>query len=159
MEYLPPKILNPDRSGRPCQVAGRNDPSGSERPDGVLYTKKMPISKNQFGHLFNSYTKAFNKKYNRTGSLFESPFRRKEITNENYFKYLIYYIHHNPVHHNFVDDMIEYPWSSYLTILSPKKTRLKRQEVIEWFDDLDNFKYFHKQQHELNNLKGILIDD
>ena len=159
MKYLPPKILNPDRSERPCQVAGRNDPSGSERPDGVLYTKKMPLPERQFGHLCNAYTKAFNKKYKRTGSLFESPFRRKEITNENYFKYLIYYIHHNPVHHGFTEDMIEYPWSSYLTILSPKKTQLKRQEIIEWFDDKENFKYFHKQQHELDNIKDLLIDD
>jgi REP element-mobilizing transposase RayT len=33
----------------------------------------------QFSNLFNSYTKAINKKYNRKGSLFTPRFKRKEI--------------------------------------------------------------------------------
>ena len=61
-----------------------------ENPNGGLKIRKYKPS-SQFSHLFNSYTQAFNKKYNRTGSLFESPFHRKEIMNDNYFKHLIYY--------------------------------------------------------------------
>ena len=71
---------------------------------------------------------------------------------------MVYYIHHNPVHHGIVEDMSEYPWSSYLTILSTETTHLKRKEVIEWFDDLDNLIFFHRQQHELDNIKDMLID-
>jgi len=33
----------------------------------------------QISNMLNAYTKAFNKKYNRTGSLFEHPFHKKEI--------------------------------------------------------------------------------
>ncbi|MCG2769658.1 MAG: hypothetical protein L6435_14965 [Anaerolineae bacterium] len=33
----------------------------------------------QFSRLFNSYAKAFNKMYDRTGSLFEHPFHRIEV--------------------------------------------------------------------------------
>ena len=125
--------------------------------DGGFEKKKYKPS-NQLSHLFNAYTNAFNKKYERTGALFEKPFRRINIDSIKYLNYLIYYIHHNPVHHGFVDDMIEYPWSSYLTILSPNKTHLKRKEVIEWFDDTGNYKYFHNQQHDLDNVKELLID-
>ena len=55
----------------------------------------------QFSNLFNAYTKAFNKRYNRTGTLFERPFKRILIENESYLKYLVYYIHHNPVKHGY----------------------------------------------------------
>ncbi len=38
----------------------------------------------QFSNLFNAYSKAFNKKYQRTGSLFEHGFRRKLVENDVY---------------------------------------------------------------------------
>ena len=110
----------------------------------------------QFSNLFNAYTKAFNKRYNRSGTLFERPFKRILIENESYLKYLVYYIHHNPVKHGFVEDMIEYVWSSYLTVSSPKNTKLSRQEVIRWFDDLENLKYFHMQSHDLDKIKDLI---
>jgi len=40
----------------------------------------------QFSNLFNAYTKAFNKRYTRTGTLFERPFKRILIENESYLK-------------------------------------------------------------------------
>ncbi|HSY61275.1 MAG TPA: hypothetical protein VK796_05330, partial [Cytophaga sp.] len=55
----------------------------------------------QFSNLFNAYTKAFNKMYNRKGSLFIPNFKRKEINNETYMTQLMAYIHNNPVHHGF----------------------------------------------------------
>ena len=76
--------------------------------------------------------------------MFERPFRRKLINNESYFQNLIAYIHNNPVHHKICDHPIEYPWTSYLTCLSDKPTKLKRNEVIEMFNDVDNFKYVHQ---------------
>lgn len=96
-----------------------------------------------FSNLFNAYTKAFNKKYNRHGALFERPFKRKLIDNDNYFQNGIAYIHNNPVHHNICEHPINYPWSSYTTCLSDKPTKLKRKEVIELFNDIENFKYVH----------------
>lgn len=52
----------------------------------------------QFSNLFNAYTKAFNKKYDRTGSLFEHTFRRKLIDSVDYLRQVILYIHNNPIH-------------------------------------------------------------
>jgi len=59
----------------------------------------------QFSNLFNSYTKAFNKQQNRKGSLFIPRYKRKQIDSNEYFKQLIHYVHFNPVHHGFVEDL------------------------------------------------------
>ena len=42
-----------------------------------------------------SYAMYFNKKYKRTGSLFEGKFKAKHVDKENYFNYLFAYIHLN----------------------------------------------------------------
>ena len=47
--------------------------------------------------LATAYSMYFNKKYTRTGGLFERPFRAKHIDNDRYLKYLFAYIHLNPV--------------------------------------------------------------
>ena len=106
-----------------------------------------------FSNLFNSYTKAFNKSFNRHGPLFERPFRRKIVDNDSYFQNLIVYIHNNPVNHNICEHPIEYPWSSYLTCVSDKQTKLKRTAVIEIFEDIANFKYVHEiKDYNLNEV-------
>ncbi len=120
--------------------------------------KKKYIPTKQFSHLFNAYSKAVNKKYGRTGGLFETPFRRIKITDDCYFKRLVFYIHNNPVHHGFVDDMIEYPWSSYLTLTSEKPTKLNRKTTLEWFNSKQEFEEFHKMSQELNDLSTFLLE-
>lgn len=112
----------------------------------------------QFGHLFNAYTQAINKRYKRTGSLFESTFERKLVDSEKYFQKLIFYIHNNPVHHGLVDSMIEYPWSSYLTVTSTKETKLNRSGVIKAYGDLENFKYYHSQMQHFKQIESIIIE-
>ena len=150
---------------------GRKDSSGSEenlsvscRPESVSNTEN--VSKkynptNQFSHLFNAYTKAINKRFHRTGSLFEHPFRRIRVDSENHLKYLVYYIHHNPIHHGFCEHFLDYPWSSYLTILSPKTTKLNRAEVLNWFNDKNNFGKSHatEQIEKYNDLKIDNVND
>jgi len=113
----------------------------------------------QLSKLFNSYAQAFNKRYGRHGNLFERPFRRKLIDNESYLKQVILYIHNNPVHHKFCDHPMEYPWSSYLTCVSVKPTKLKRDMVIGWFDDEANFKFMHNQKVEIEKIEDWLKID
>lgn len=92
-----------------------------------------------FSNLFNAYTKAMNKKYGRTGSLFEKPFKRIKITDENYLKGLILYINLNPEHHQISNDFRNYKHSSYSLMLDQKKTSIKRDEVLLLFDGVKNF--------------------
>ncbi len=100
----------------------------------------------QFSHMFNSYTQAFNKMYNRKGTLFRKPFKRLCVDSDTYFREVIHYIHHNPVHHGFTEDLHEWKYTSFESLLSIKPTLLKREEVIEWFDDKDNFYAFHQKE-------------
>ena len=62
---------------------------------------------------FMSYSKAFNKMYNRTGSLFRKNFRRKLITSQEQLRTVLIYIHRNPVTHKMAKDFTSYKWSSY----------------------------------------------
>jgi len=111
----------------------------------VSVKTKRPNPTLHFSILFNAYTKAFNKRFSRHGALFERPFKRKLIHDETYLKQVVVYIHNNPVHHGISEHPVEYPWSSYLTCLSLKPTRLNRDAVIGWFDDAANFKYLHNK--------------
>jgi len=98
------------------------------------------IFSKQFSRIFNSYSQAFNKENDRHGALIESPFKRKLITSEDYLRQCIIYIHQNPRSEYFGN----YPYSSYKTILSNSTTSLKRDEVIDLFEDLKNFDFCHK---------------
>lgn len=109
-----------------------------------------------FSNLFNAYTKAFNKYHEARGALFERPFKRKLIANNNYLQKVVLYIHNNPVHHGFCDHPIEYPWSSYLSCISSKPTRLKREAVLYWFDDQTNFLAVHEQKIEKEKIEQWL---
>lgn len=119
---------------------------------------KKPTPYRQFSHLFNAYAQAYNKANYRHGSLLEKPFKRKLISNHKYCANLVQYIHNNPVAHGFCEQIIDYPWSSYHTVLSNKETKLKRFEVIEWFGDLANFKYCHKNYSDLTILANLIIE-
>ena len=103
--------------------------------------EEKQISK-AFSNLFNSYAKSINKKYNRTGSLFRDRFKRIKITEEQYLKELIIYINLNPIHHNFTSSINDYKHSSYLALISNKRTLLQRDEVINLFENMANFKYY-----------------
>ncbi|GGG50153.1 hypothetical protein [Epilithonimonas arachidiradicis] len=104
----------------------------------------------QFSHLFNAYTQAINKRYNRTGSLLEKPFERKKIIEENYLKQVILYIHNNPVKHGITKKANQYNWSSYNSILSTKSSKLSRKEVLDYFEDESNFIFSHNNYDSLN---------
>jgi len=115
---------------------------------------RMNKCEQQFSNLFNAYSKAFNKKYNRTGKLFADQCKRKNITDDAYFTQLIYYIHANAQKHGFIDDFRIYPHSSYLSFLSYGNTSLMRNEVLEWFGGRQRFKEYHLAVHEdLKNLE------
>lgn len=116
------------------------------------------IISRQFASLFNGYAQAINKANNRTGGLFEEPFRRILVDSDAYFTELIYYIHFNPQKHSFVKDFRAYPHSSYHAHLSQAMTRLKREEVVDWFGNKDDFERFHSKNPILNNLNKFMIE-
>lgn len=66
-------------------------------------------------HIGRHYVRYFNKKYSRTGTLWEGRFRSCLVQQENYFLICQRYIELNPVRANMVDDPADYQWSSYRT--------------------------------------------
>ena len=112
----------------------------------------------QFGCLFNAYTQAINKKFHRTGGLFEKPFERKLITSDKYLQNVIYYIHNNPVQPGFVNKMNLYPWSSYDSVISEKPTKLKRKEILDIYGNKDEFLNYHNINHNFNEIINFIIE-
>ena len=114
-----------------------------------------------FSNLFNAYTKAFNKKYNRTGSLFQKHPKRIRIESDEYLRNLIVYIKTNPTHHN-IADFSKYKFSSYQALISNQPTLLRRNEVLKLFEDVSNLKYMHhlkKINLDLEIIQEIIVDD
>jgi len=102
-----------------------------------------------FSNLFNAYTKAMNKKYNREGSLFKERYKRKRITDEKYLMQNILYIHLNPMKHGFSEDFRAYPHSSFNALISDKSTKLRRKEVLELFGSKENFIASHHMEIDI----------
>ena len=96
-----------------------------------------------FSNYFNSYAQAYNKENSRMGSLFVTSFKRIYVDSEKYLKKLIIYVNQNPKSAGLVSKIGEWKYSSYNAICSTKRTLVAREEVIELFDNLANFKAMH----------------
>lgn len=76
--------------------------------------------------LGTGYTMYFNTRYTRTGNLFVKPFRSRHVDTDNYFQYLIHYVHCNPAElfepkwktgnvkniNTLIEKLTQYPYSS-----------------------------------------------
>jgi putative transposase len=107
--------------------------------------------------LCTSYSKYFNKKYNRTGKLFEDKFKSVHISRENQSKFLFSYIHLNPVKlilKNWKEEGIkdknmvikflnDYKWSSYKDFIGTIRSENKiidKDFPLEYFPTQKSFK-------------------
>lgn len=96
--------------------------------------------------VFTSYSMYFNKKYNRTGSLFEGKFKSKLIDKENYFNYLFAYIHLNPI------KLIQRDWK--------EKGVQNENKAIEFlnsykFSSFLDFSGFNRIENKIINKKSV----
>jgi len=76
-----------------------------------------------------NYAIYFNKKYKRSGHLWQGRFKSWYVTDEAYLYTLMLYIEQNPLKANMVKDIKEYPYSSYHYFLNYKEDK----ESIEAF--------------------------
>jgi putative transposase len=137
------------------------DLSASEGPDSVNgpdddKSRKKADPTKHFAHLFNAYANHLNFKYDRHGSLFQRPFKRKCIESEAYKRKVIIYIHNNPVHHGFCELPEDYPWTSYLSCVSEKPTKLKREKVIDLFGGREKIPLLHQEDFDRKELEKWL---
>jgi putative transposase len=84
-------------------------------------------------HLGRRYVQAFNRVYERTGTLWEGRFRSFPVSTEGYLFACYRYIELNPVRAGITESPDEYPWSSYRTnaLGAPNAVVQPREE---WLD-------------------------
>jgi REP element-mobilizing transposase RayT len=130
--------------------------------DAVVFRRELIqwMVSEKFRRFLLSYAKSINRQEDLSGSLFQKLFRRKQVLEFKYLYNLILYIHRNPIHHERALDMMGWFWSSYPSYLSVKKTALKRETVLGWFDGLDNFIKVHESKTEdWYNGRNYIIED
>lgn len=94
-------------------------------------------------YVFNSYTKAYNKKYEHSGTLFEGRFRAKVIQTSSHLLHLCRYIHGNPVKDGLVANPADWLYSNYLEWIGERKgTLVDHVFVKEQFGSAEEYKKF-----------------
>ncbi len=93
--------------------------------------------------VFNSYSKAYNKMYLHTGTLFEGRFRAKAIQTTSHLLHLCRYIHGNPVKDGLVAEPGDWHYSNYLEWIEERPGRLVDRDFIkEQFSGSEEYKKF-----------------
>lgn len=96
--------------------------------------------------LLSGYTRIFNKKYERTGSLFRQKTKAKNIsetetvlknrcTYTDYCRSAFWYIHQNPVEAGIVTHPADWRWSSYLDYAGKRNGKLVNKSLAKKFCD------------------------
>lgn len=123
------------------QISEFSKNSEISRPE-ISKPKPPPISVAMM-RLSVSYTKAINKRFQRTGVLFEGQFQAKPVLNSTYLLNLCRYIHANPVKDGIVADISQWQYSNYLEWVGERNGNLVNREFIsEYFDDGEHYREF-----------------
>lgn len=122
--------------------------------DGIfLYMKK----------LLDSHARYFNLKHSRKGPLFEGNFKAIRVGDDEQLTHLSRYIHLNPVTDFLVEDLKEYPYSSYLEYLNLAKTKItNKQFILSHFNGPKKYESFVlsrvNYQRELRKIQRLLLE-
>ena len=77
-----------------------------------------------------SYTKAINKRFGRTGALFQGAFKAKMVDRDEYLLHLSRYLHLNPVRAGLVQCPEDWAYSSYREYIGLRKGTLPQPGII-----------------------------
>ena len=125
---------------------------------------ELPISA-FIQNLFNSYSKAMNKMYNRSGTLFEGKYKAKQVQNEAYLLHLCRYIHRNPIDAEkpLVNDLKKWRYSNYLEWIGERSGVLVDKNFVrEHFSSAEDYIDFVNDYESMKKLNekcsDLLID-
>jgi putative transposase len=107
-----------------------------------ILRQEMDNGISKFMHkLGMGYTNYFNKKHNRSGSLFQGPFKSISIDSNEYLLHLSVYVNANYAIHNYSEK--DWPYSSYLDYTGKREGKLCAKEtILGQFDN--NFLEYNK---------------
>jgi len=108
-----------------------------------------------------SYTKAINKRFKRTGPLFDGPYQAKLIDEDKYLLHLSRYIHLNPVSAGLVNRAEDWEFSSYRDYIGTRTSGFINPNIITgYFADSSEYEEFvlsiSKSEEDLPD--NLLID-
>ena len=106
---------------------------------------KLKEPSQYFSNFFNAYARGVNIATQRTGTLFERPFKRIHVDSESYLLRLIVYVHQNPQKHKFEDDFRNWNYSSYHELIANVPTRLQRDRMMQLFGSQKDFIRIHQE--------------
>lgn len=107
------------------------------------------------GQLSNSYTKYFNTKYERIGSLLQGPFKAVRIETDEQLVHVSRYIHLNPVVSGLVKQTEKYRWSSYPEYIN-EPILCSVSVVLGLFPSKEKYKEFVEAQIDYGTTLEIL---
>ncbi len=105
--------------------------------------------------LANSYTKYFNTKYRRVGSLLQGTFKAVLIESEEQLVHVSRYIHLNPVVSGLIKNLNTYPWSSYPEYLG-QEVLCSPQIILDLFPSNEKYQAFVEAQKDYGTSLEIL---
>ena len=82
------------------------------------------------------------------------------VDDEDYYIYLVTYIHRNPIHHRIVSNFSDWEYSSYNQYISDDPTILEinKNEVLAYFYSLDDFIQFHIESKIKPGTENYLLE-
>jgi len=125
------------------EVLEVSETSEVSKTSDVLQTPLNPIDK-AFRDFMISYVKSINKRFDRTGSLFQPKCKKKLIETDQHFTWLINYIHYNPVNAGLCKSADQWEFSSYNLIINNQPTFIRRDEILNICGNKEQFIDFHK---------------
>lgn len=82
----------------------------------AVRTSAVPLSRTM-RTLQGGFSKAFNRRWGRTGPLWQSRYQARVVDSQQYFDQLVFYIHLNPVRAGLVEDPEKYAFSGHRELL------------------------------------------
>jgi putative transposase len=120
-----------------------------KEPEGLIHLMRSVMT---------AYTMYFNKKYRRTGGLYEGIFLASRITNDAYLWHVSRYIHLNPMDTG--QDFRQYPYSSidyfvgnrHASWLHPEKLVQTASEKDQYLEFVSDYQTMHQDMSLLKNI-------
>ncbi len=106
--------------------------------------------------LFNSYTQAYNKQQQRSGTIFQGRYQSVLVEDDAHLRHLCRYIHLNPVEARLVQDAGKWPFSNYREFVGLREgTLVDSAFVSEFFGSSQDYVHFVRKEISAGEKDGL----
>lgn len=112
--------------------------------------------------LLNSYVRYYNTKHERTGPLFDGPYKAVSVTADEQLLHVTRYIHLNPYVAQLVDNPFEYHWFSLAEYIPPARSSICHVDFLQGMIKPHEYRKFvidyADYARELAAIKHLLLE-